>query len=58
MMDPSTQLSTVDKQSLSRFSLEDDDTVATPPKGEKSMPCGSTVEEKNAQVPISTTQGQ
>jgi hypothetical protein len=46
MMDPSTQLSTVDKQSLSRFSREDDDTVATPPKGEKSKTRGSIVEEK------------
>lgn len=45
-MDPSVQLSNADRQSQSLFPSEDDDTVATPPKGEKSRKREFAVEEK------------
>jgi hypothetical protein len=46
MMVSSVQFPTADKQPPSPSSLEDDDTDATPPKGERSKTRGSVVQEK------------
>jgi hypothetical protein len=46
MMDPLAQTSTAGRQPPSSSSCADDDIVTTPPKGDKSMSRGLSVEEK------------
>lgn len=55
-MDPSACSSPAGKQSLSHFSEEDDDTVVTPPKGDKSVLSRSIIQEKTLKFRFPPTQ--